>query len=209
MCEWVERSNKLEEHMATCKFSLLPCPRQCSVTQRFMRQDLEEHVERNCPNRDFKCKYCGKTGAYSYITQLHSEECKTGLVSCPNSGCVGMIQRRYMDEHVSTECDHTVIPCKYRRQGCGMELKRMDMSKHEGDMRTHFHMAMVFIEELEDRVSELENERQEGASEASLEASGTLSLRYRIATLEQKNAELEEKLATVSAFIEHCTLTNN
>ena len=61
-------------------------------------------------------------------------------------------------EHVATECELTVIACKYKRLGCDRELKRKDMAAHEEDDKLHLHMAMDTTVKLEKRTVELKDE---------------------------------------------------
>lgn len=52
-CEWEGTVGTLEEHVATCKFALVPCPKQCkddsTEVEQFMRKDLDKHLENDCP----------------------------------------------------------------------------------------------------------------------------------------------------------------
>ena len=154
----------LEEHVASCKFTLLPCPKECKddsdKVKRFTRKDLDKHLEEDCPNRDYNCKYCGEKDTYTSITNIHDQTCPEKPVACPN-GCSATMQRQLVSEHVTTECELAVIACKYKRLGCDRELKRLDMAAHEEDDKLHLRMAMDttvrLTTELETNTVELEN----------------------------------------------------
>ena len=123
MCEWRGTVGTLEAHLASCKFSLVSCPKQCkdasNAVQHFMRQDLEEHLKKDCPNRDYECQNkCGEKGTFKSITEDHDRVCKKKIVSCSNTGCKTRMKRQRLDEHVHTVCPHTVIVCKYEGIGC-------------------------------------------------------------------------------------------
>ncbi len=51
-CEWEGTVGTLKEHVATCKFTLVPCPKQCkhdnNEVKHFMRKDLDKHLEKYC-----------------------------------------------------------------------------------------------------------------------------------------------------------------
>ena len=135
--------------MATCEFTLVPCPKQCkddnNEVKCFKRKDLDTHLKNECPNRDYKCRSkCGEKGTYAYITEVHDKTCKMKILPCPNDGCDTKIQRQQVGKHTS-KCPHTVIPCKYRGIGCDTELKREDMAAHEQDDKLHLHMALETV----------------------------------------------------------------
>ena len=139
--------------MATCGFTLVPCPKQCKddsdEVKCFMRIHIGKHLRRQCPHRDYACQSkCGEKGTYAYITDVHDKTCKMKILPCPNAGCATRIKRQEVSEHVS-KCPHTVIPCKYKGIGCDAELKREDMAAHEQDDKLHLHMALETVNTLQ------------------------------------------------------------
>ena len=171
-----------------------------------MRKDIDKHLEEDCPNRDYSCEDCGEKGTYASIIIIH-QKCLKKPVPCPN-GCSVIVQRQHVSEHVATECELTVITCKYKRLGCDRELKRKDMAAHEEDDKLHLCMAMdttVKLEnktvELEDKTVELENktvklerEKRELKSQSVELKKETLDLKCKTVELEYKTAKLEDAL---------------
>ena len=159
-CTWVGTVGMLEEHVATCKFTLLPCPKECKddsdKVKKFMRKDLDKHLEEDCPNRDYSCKHCREKGTYTSIINIHDQNCLKKFVFCPN-GCSTVVQRQHVSRHVTTECELTVTACKYKRLGCDRELKRKDMAAHEEDDKLHLRMAMDTTVKLENKTVELQD----------------------------------------------------
>ena len=150
-CQWVGTVGMLEEHLAKCKFTLLPCPQKCVDFDGIcyiMRKDLTVHLKRKCPNRDHTCKYCGEKGTYINIAFTHDLKCPKKPIPCPE-GCNVTMPRKRLSEHVATECELSVTPCKYKRLGCDRELKRKDMAAHEEDDKLHLRMAMDTTVKLE------------------------------------------------------------
>ena len=143
ICEWVGTVGTLE-HLATCEFTLLPCPKECkddnNKVKVFMRKNIDKHLK-DCPNRSCTCEYCGEKGTHANITVVHDKTCKKKIVPCRNTECPKTMQRQLLRKH-KTECEYTEIPCKYKTLGCGMELKRKDMAAHEQDDSLHLHMAI-------------------------------------------------------------------
>ena len=161
-CGWVGNVDTVEEHLSTCEFAQLHCPKECKKqngdVKLFMRKDLERHLSNFCPNRDFSCEHCGEKGTYTNITQLHDTICPMKFLPCPN-GCSVIVQRQHVSEHVTTECELTVIACKYKRLGCDGELLRKDMAAHEEDDKLHLHMAIDTTARLERDITALKNEK--------------------------------------------------
>ena len=147
--------------MAKCKFTLLPCPKQCkdneNKTTHIMRKDLDKHLENDCPNRDHECEYCGKKGTYAHVTKEHDNTCEKKIVPCPNADCTKTIQRENAKRHLE-ECDYSEIPCKYQKIGCDMKMMRKDMQSHEYQDKLHLHMALDQITAMKEEVGSLRNQ---------------------------------------------------
>ena len=159
-CEWKGTVGTLEEHLAKCDFSPLPCPNECiddnMNIQYIMRKDLNKHETKECPQRAHECTFgkdgdkCIEKGTYYYITQIHDKVCEQKELLCVNIGCPKVMQRQHMNKHVKYECEHTVIACKHRTIGCIRGLKRKDMPAHELDDKLHLHMAIDTITALKE-----------------------------------------------------------
>ncbi len=160
-CTWEGTVGTVEEHVVTCQFTLLPCPKECkddsNETNHFMKKDLQDHLKEDCPNRDYTCQYCGEEGIYATITQVHDKICQNKILPCTNTGCPETMQRQHIAQHVRSECEHTVIACKHKSTGCETELKRRDMAAHELDEKLHFHMAINTITQLKDIITQLKD----------------------------------------------------
>ena len=168
-CQWKGTVGTLEAHVATCKFTLVPCPKGCKYTTRwarppannkkikyFMRKDLDKHLENDCPNRDHECEYCGEKGTYAHITKVHDEICELKILPCPNE-CTETMPRQDIEEHVELECEYTVITCKFKNIGCTTEMKRGDMAAHEQNDSLHLSKALDTVVELQEKMSKLES----------------------------------------------------
>ncbi len=145
-CDWQGTVGTVEKHVDTCQFTLVPCPKECKNdkedTNLFMRKDLDNHLEKDCPNRDYQCGYCGVDGTYDNITKVHDKNCEKKTISCPNHGCLKIMQRCQISKHVADECQYTTVPCKYEIIGCGVQRERQDMAAHEQDSKLHLKMVM-------------------------------------------------------------------
>ena len=153
-CEWEGTVGTLQEHVVKCGFTLVPCPNECENEERvrqLMRKDLDNHLETECPNRDYECEHCGEKGTYADITQVHDATCEKKMVPCPNDDCTDTIERQNRQKHLDT-CIFTEVPCKYRRLGCEVKMKRKDIPEHENEDKLHLHMALDTIVFLDTKV---------------------------------------------------------
>ncbi len=154
-CRWKGTVGTIEKHLTTCKFALLPCPKKCKdgrskKIKHVLKKNLEKHLTKSCPNRDYTCKYCGEESTYATIKEVHDAVCEKKIVPCTNTGCLETLQRQHISQHVESECEHTVIACKHKSIGCETELKRKDMATHELDDKFHLHMAINTVTMLKE-----------------------------------------------------------
>ena len=144
----------LEAHVDTCSFALVPCTNKCKDHNddiiHFMRKALNKHLKNDCPNRDYKCEYCGEKGTYAHITQVHDKICELKILPCPNK-CSKTMPRQDIEKHVHSECEDAVIACDYRILGCDTELKRKDMAAHEQEDKLHLNLAIKAVQTLHKR----------------------------------------------------------
>ena len=163
-CDNVERGcqkegtlDTLEEHVAVCQFTPVPCPKQCEDTLLLLRKDLDHHINNQCPNRDCECEYCGEKSTYINITWVHDRVCDEKIVPCPNEGCTETMKRHVIEDHVKDDCEYTEVSCKYANIGCEVKLKRKDMRAHEEDDKIHLHLALGAVVELKDKNLQLQD----------------------------------------------------
>ena len=145
----------LKQHLTKCPFALIPCPKQCKDDKGKVRQvkkdDLVSHLA-ECPNRDYKCQYCGEKGLKLAETQKHFDKCKKFVVPCTNDGCSKTIQRQGLRKHIEC-CPYTEVPCKYAKLGCDVRMKRKDIATHEEqDDKRHLHNALDTLAAMEEKM---------------------------------------------------------
>ena len=195
-CAWVGPIGTLQDHMATCEFALVPCPKQCKDdlenTKHILKKDLEEHLKEACPNRDYQCQYCEAKGTHATITQTHDQTCPKKTVPCPNPQCELTMQRQDVERHVRSTCAYTAIPCKYESIGCDVKVKRRDMPSHEQDDRLHLHMVAGATLQLKSDLRSVMDEN------ARLKANGE--------QLKSEVAELRKNMLSVVSIFQHSSL---
>ncbi len=157
-CEWIECVGTLEEHVAKCEYTLVECTNKCTAEQKtvsVMRKDLEHHVQSECPKRAYKCEFCSKKGTYASIMEYHDNLCLKKPVPCPNTDCTLTLERGRVKRHVASECEHTVVACKYNSIGCPEWKKRKDIRIHEEDDKIHLRLSLNKVSQLDGTVTEL------------------------------------------------------
>ena len=193
-CEWEGTVAMLDKHLSTCGVTLIPCPKQCKdasgEVKCLTRKDLEHHLKRECPHRDYKCKSkCGEKGTYEFITGEHDRACKLKIIPCPNAGCDTRIQRQQLSEHLG-KCVHTPRACKYKGIGCDTELKGEDLAAHELNDKIHLHIALEAVNELQEtaKFQQIAIESLQAAVKTMLQVEVDLHSEKRSAS---RNMELE------------------
>ena len=200
-CTWVGTVATIKDHVTTCEFGLVPCPKECkdikNMVKLFARKYLDKHLKDDCPNRDYSCQHCGEKGTYTSITKIHDKVCPKKPVRCPKR-CSTTMPRQHISEHLATECEHTVIACKYKRLGCDREIKRKDMAAHEEDNKLHLRMAMDTTVKLENKTVKLENKTVKLKNKAVELERKTVELQKETVELERKTVELLKSMMVES-----------
>ena len=147
-CERKGTVGRLEEHVAICDFTPVPCPKECkegSSIRMIIRKKLDAHLKEECVNRDYECKHCGKKDTYANITDIHDNVCEKKKIPCTNAKCTEIIESGKMDEHLKNDCEYTQMSCKYESIGCDKLVKRKDLKTHEQDDSHHLQQALEAI----------------------------------------------------------------
>ncbi len=153
-CQWEGTVGCIDSHSATCNFAMVVCPNKCKadgVLVELIRQSISEHLQ-VCPNREFQCPYCQEKGTYVNITGVHDNKCNKKVISCPHSECALQLERGKMEDHVQTECEYGLVPCKYKNIGCKEVRTRKEMSHHEKDsVSSHLELAVAELEAVKQK----------------------------------------------------------
>lgn len=133
-CCWTGELRELDKHLnekpiqgeqfVGCEFADVECS-DCGKSVK--RQQLKAHQRAYHPTC---CKYCKNYKSdYEDIVRNHWPTCEFYPVSCPNE-CGESTQRRYLNDHVSNSCQHTVVNCDFQYVGCKVQLQRKDIPAH-------------------------------------------------------------------------------
>ena len=163
-CKWVRELRLLDEHLAGCSFTLLPCPNACKCHNgdnkcnvvKLLRKNLEKHTKEECPRRQYQCPHCQEAGEYWERRTKHLNECPMKEILCPNLGCRTRIAQQDLFKHCK-ECLFEIVPCKYAIIGCKMEVLRKDLAEHEGDSQHHLQLAIDMVCQQQTTIKEQEN----------------------------------------------------
>lgn len=211
-CPWKGPLGKLEGHLSDCPFVDIKCPKGCG--KELQRKDLEEHLEKDCPNRTIPCKYCKEEIRWN-ILERHYEGCPQFPVKCEKCGKED-IPRGLMQEHKDKECLEVEMECPFKIVGCKEKGKRPKVVAHVAEqMATHaMEMAkklgeLLGAESGSDTMGGQRNtRRQRGGAEAfpreQASQEGYLhDLSTRTQTQREEIDELRRKVAELSSIIHH------
>ena len=154
-CSWEGAATLTDDHMASCEYSLIKCPKGCETF--VTTKSVDHHVITLCPNRDFECELCGMKDTFTNIFQTHRDICPKKFMKCPNVDCVKGMLYEEVGSHVETECEHTVVPCPYEPTiGCSFESKRSAMLQHKDDSALHLDKAVDIVTRLKNSLALLQ-----------------------------------------------------
>ena len=139
-CKWEQELAQLEEHLSKCGYAKVRCKNKCK--QYVMRHNISNHLQNQCPMREYQCPKCKEKGKYQTITTDHLEVCLEHDITCPNPGCGVGFKRKEKIPHLST-CQKERIKCDYSKIGCAHESCRDEMAEHiSGSTEHHLKLAM-------------------------------------------------------------------
>ena len=127
----------LDDHLPTCEFAFIPCTNECMYNTNkvyVLRRDLDSHLKKLCPNRQYECPHCKDTGRYCDITTTHLGICPKFMVACLNTGCKALVARINLSHHLTT-CEYTLLHCPNKCMENNKEVKilRRDLDQHLKD----------------------------------------------------------------------------
>ena len=172
-CQWVGELGQLDNHLNLnpskqdqlqgCQLSQIKC---FHCSELFLRSDIEDHQNNQCPRRPFSCEYCKEfDSCYEEVTTNHWPVCGSYPMPCTNK-CGETLQRQNLASHIANDCPLTIINCDFQHVGCEVRLPRKDMPAHLGEsVVTHTSIQIASHTKLEEenkklkqRVAELEQD---------------------------------------------------
>ncbi|XP_055519542.1 TNF receptor-associated factor 3-like [Leucoraja erinacea] len=146
----------LEGHLKTCSFQRVPCSRP-GCSELLLQQDLRDHLNLNCRQREVKCQYCQIETTVAELKKHETSECRTSLISCPKY-CGKQLHRAELTEHM-VECPKAERCCSFTNYGCSFKGTDPRLKQHE-TQSIHQHLILVLLKNkaLEEKVTELDNE---------------------------------------------------
>ena len=83
------------------------------------RKRMKCHLEKACPNYLIKCDECKQIVLRKDSYEHGMNECPEKIINCPHAsnGCNAKIKRKFMDNHVETQCGEKLLDCQ---KDCGL-----------------------------------------------------------------------------------------
>ena len=138
-CKWKQELAQLEEHLSKCGYVEVICMNNCK--QFVLQHNLSNHLQNQCPMREYQCPKCKEKGKYQTITTDHLKVCLEHRITCPNPGCGVRYKRKNTLPHIST-CQRKKIKCDYSKIGCAHESCRDEMAEHISESTEH-HLKLA------------------------------------------------------------------
>ena len=153
-CEWIGKLRTVDEHLNACDYTFLSCPNECSGGDKILRKNMEKQKMEECPRRQYACPHCEESGEYEERTTTHLEKCPLMKIPCSNDGCSCLVVRCKLTSHRDEHCEFEIVPCKYAKIGCIVEIPHRDLKNHEEDRQQHLEFAIDAMPNLELQICE-------------------------------------------------------
>ena len=187
-------------HLEVCGHQLVPCPKVCTLHEKFFRKDLEYHLSTQCQLREVKCEHCGVKGTYRWMTERHRYQCEKRAVPCANGcGQTHILDPDEVKQH-NLVCTHAVVECPFAKVGCGEHVIRIDADKHQHDSVQHHLLYTMQSLLLERERNEIERKTHQVMVEKMRAVSSHIDSLLALCSLEQQQplrsirSVLDEKL---------------
>ena len=146
-CMWKGQLVAIGTHLQICLHQVVSCPNRCK--EEVLRSHLADHLNSQCPKRDYECPYCSEMSTYQNITVDHMKKCYNSLQQCPNEGCDESIAKKIMESHLLV-CPMGVVSCPYSDIGCRSKVTRGELTQHKQKrMDDHLALAVEMIKTLQ------------------------------------------------------------
>ena len=211
-CKWKGLLKDFEEgHLPKCPCQIIECSNECEA--KIQRQELDRHLEEECPRRQFVCPFCLKRDEYVNITGDHTKTCPDYILECPNTGCDERIKRSQMVQH-RNECPKEIVSCLHSSIGCSTKIKREELPSHDKDnVSFHLDLAIKKINELTAQcplatnkipVIKMQNysqNKEEWISPGFDVSTGSYKMAVKVSTNERNEESLFDYLSCHLAFL--------
>ena len=162
-CQWKGELKNMSTHLnkekreGECQYEEVKCGyKKCQ--ERKQRRYLEDHEDKECPQRLVVCYYCRSKGTFLSITEDHFGVCSQYPVTCPNKCASTNIPRGSLTDHIN-ECPLQSVDCVFSWAGCNDKPLRKDVHEHTADTK-HMTLLAVACGQLKKENGEMKKENE-------------------------------------------------
>lgn len=124
-CPLVVARSLVENHVTRyCEKTLVPCPHP-SCDRTVARRD----VGKGCLHYEVPCEYCERVIQKADLEEHQDKECPNRKADCEL--CGADFVRHKQEEHTK-ECPEVEIPCRFAPFGCARQMSRRQAHEHAG-----------------------------------------------------------------------------
>jgi len=137
----------IKDHLKNCGYSTVECQygnNQCSA---ILRKDYAEHKQ-ICLYRPVPCLQCILTLPFNQLEKHVDLECPNTPLKCSHPKCTVNVKRCAVNEHIEKECLFTLISCPFSKFGiCKEKIFRGELDKHYTENPLE-HIKLAFMKIL-------------------------------------------------------------
>ena len=138
-CGWSGTVEHLEHHLSpnvegNCQYMDQKCPLNCN--QSIPRSRMEQHLVKECAQREYACQYCSFKDTYQMVVDTHLPQCINYRMQCTNLGTNSVM------ENDKSACCLKEVGCEFSGLGCDARLKVEEREEH-CRQNTQKHLALT------------------------------------------------------------------
>ncbi|XP_006824450.1 TNF receptor-associated factor 2-like [Saccoglossus kowalevskii] len=142
-CDWLGLLKEYDDHVTLCPHVTITCVNKIGCGASMKRSNLSEHLDKHCPMRITKCKYCTEQIPYREIKE-HNRVCDNYPVKCEYCN-QDTLSRKELKRHQDPEngdCSMKLVHCSFKTIGCDVLLPRGSVHDHDSEY-IHMHQGML------------------------------------------------------------------
>jgi len=127
-----------------------------------LRRDLAVHEREKCAFRIVRCHSCEDPFPLNELQDHLEQNCPDALISCVNNCLTKEIRRSELVQHLTCDCEHAPVTCPFAVHGCDRVVLRGLLADHlKEDLVNHLMMMKNLVEEQQNEITNLRNKVRE------------------------------------------------
>jgi hypothetical protein len=158
-CNVLVTPSAMQHHVAEeCQYAPVLCPNSelCGV---LTRKEVAVHEREKCAYRTVRCHSCEIPLPLNELQSHLEHNCPNVTVECIHACMTKGIKRSELSRHVVFDCAFAPVTCPFAVHGCDRVLSRVTLERHmKDDAHTHLTMTLALVESQQREIIALREE---------------------------------------------------